>query len=397
MTKVYVTGLGAVSAQGPDWTSVTALTPDQQPRFSEWPADMMRPAPGSLIGRVTSYAKARFGSASDLRVADKYTTMTLAASGACLENAGLLTDGKLNVSGDDVATRVGTSRPEYGGFQRFAPPVLSGQPGKLNPALFPYLARSVACGQMCITFGLRGYSTNLAAGPLSGLHAIGRGFDLVRTGRAPYALVGGAECLSRTSLAQSLKLFDGYLDPENPEFFGSAPALVVPGEGVVMLLLESEESIQARGIKPLAVLEGYRIGRLGKGDAQERYHTLLSDFLAANDIGWPAVDCVSSSASGGNLPHDAIELAALMKLSGNSGHQPVITACRSFTGEAEAASSAMQAAVAVSAVAGGSVVPTLNAAANAVFAQPSEKPPATALVSALDDAGHYSFMAFKQA
>jgi len=45
---------------------------------------------------------------------------------------------------------------------------------------------------MCITFGLRGYSTNLAAGPLSGLHAIGRGFDLVRTGRAPYALVGGA-------------------------------------------------------------------------------------------------------------------------------------------------------------------------------------------------------------
>jgi 3-oxoacyl-[acyl-carrier-protein] synthase II len=321
--------------------------------------------------------------------------MTLAASGACLEQAGLFADGALTIDGDEMATVIGTSRPEYGGFQRFSPPVLNGQPGKLNPALFPFLARSVACGQTCITFGLRGYSSNLAAGPLSGLHAIGRGYDLVRHGQTRFALVGGAECLSKTSLVQSRKMYDGYLDLDRPDFFGADPGLIVPGEGVTILLLEDQESAQRRGATPLATISGYRMGRLGEGEPTARCRHLLGETLDECGLDWSRIGVISTSASGGNMPHDRVEHAVLGRLTEETGHRPRVCACRSFAGEAEAASSAMQVAVTVEALSSGVIPPTLNTA----VAEPPNgtgKPDA-ALVTALDSSGFYAFMTLTRA
>ncbi|HLO76009.1 MAG TPA: beta-ketoacyl synthase N-terminal-like domain-containing protein, partial [Magnetospirillum sp.] len=239
MKDVVITAIGSVSAAATDWAGLLAAGADGASAFSPWPEEAGPPGPTALIGQIKAYDRKRYLSASDQRVADKFAAIMTLAAGDALSAAGLLQGLSASGLGDQIATITGTSKPEFGGFYKFGQPVLSGQAGRTNPALFPYMARNVACGQMCITFGLRGYSSNMAAGPLSGLHAIARAYELLRTGRVAVALAGGGECLSKSSLRMNRILFKGHHRAAAPEFFGHQPALHVPAEGATMLVMET--------------------------------------------------------------------------------------------------------------------------------------------------------------
>ncbi|HLO76399.1 MAG TPA: hypothetical protein VK196_08085, partial [Magnetospirillum sp.] len=156
------------------------------------------------------------------------------------------------------------------------------------------------------------------------------------------------------------------------------------------------ENARARGRQPLARVTGATVGRWRPGTTlADMANRLEQHLLPRCGLDWPHVDLVSSGATGAGLPVDLQESALLRHLSDRSGHAPAVTACRALTGDAEAASSALQAAVAAEAVRGGTVLPTpgaaLDTSLNVVVGNPALAVK-RALVSALDPDGGFAFL-----
>ena len=89
------------------------------------------------------------------------------------------------------------------------------------------------------------------------------GANLIRSGRFDRVVVGGSECLSRFH-------FNGFralmiLDSQPCRPFSHDRAGLNLGEGAAFVVLERESAARARGVRPLAVLEGW-------GNACDAYH-----------------------------------------------------------------------------------------------------------------------------
>lgn len=102
---------------------------------------------------------------------------------------------------------------------------------------------------LCIEYGLRGASAVFTGERLAGMEALLFAFDQIAAGSAEMILAGASESL--TPAAHRHLFASGQLCAK-----GDWSSGIVPGEGAVMLLLESEESAQKRGAKILAEIEG---------------------------------------------------------------------------------------------------------------------------------------------
>ena len=350
MQEVAITGVSAINAQGIQWQASLQAMRDNAAVFQEWPKEHFPNTAHSKIARVAKFAPHRAFSDKDLRAADRFTTMTVTASGNALEAAGMLDADSAQLN--ELATVIGTSRPEFGGFMRLAPPVLMGEPGKLNPAFFPYIARNVACGQTCLTFGLRGARTNISSGPLAGLQSIARSADWIKHDRVQVAMAGGVECLTKMSLGQSRRLFTGHLEQQQQQFFGDTPGLLIPGEGVGLVVMETMDNAKARGATVQAVFKRYKFGRVSHTECVQKtahdLHAILAKFYAQEPALQDASLLVCCSASGANMAHDQAEFAALQMFAKSAGIRLRLAPVRAVTGEAEAASGASQVVLASS-------------------------------------------------
>jgi 3-oxoacyl-[acyl-carrier-protein] synthase-1 len=99
------------------------------------------------------------------------------------------------------------------------------------------------------------FITTISTACSSALNAVILGANLIKTGRADIAIVGGTECISKFH-------FNGFntlmiLDKQQCRPFDKTRAGLNLGEGAAYLVLESEKSVKSRGIKPLCKLLGY--------------------------------------------------------------------------------------------------------------------------------------------
>lgn len=247
--QVCISGIGAISPLAEGWPHIVAGLAAGQSCFEPWTAEQDPPCPGARLGLVRQFSRERFFSERQLRLMDRAMALSCTAVGLALENAGLCPDdGDL---GDEVAIMMGSMRGELPSLYRFGGPMFRDIRGALNPALFPTIARNISCGQAAIRFGLRGWSSMIAAGEISGAHVLARARELVACGRNPIAVVGAFEALSPISLhhirARARKFGREHLFALGNEH--------VPTEGACFLVLESLQHARARGIQPYAVLE----------------------------------------------------------------------------------------------------------------------------------------------
>lgn len=356
MEKVVVTGIGVIANQGSGWQAVRQNALKGEEKFEKIPAKISAELKiDFLIGKIAPYEKTKHFTTRQLRLVDKFLTMSVSAVGFALEDAGL--ESMSQSDKDNVATFIGTSRPEFAGFQRFSSSVFLKKIQKLNPLHFPLLARNAAGGQIAITFGFRGYSSTVSVNHIAGMHAIARGFDVIQNGRAQIAVVGGVESLSRLSIAHSSLLYRDNLSKERNIFFGTEDALIIPSEGVCILILESESHAKSRGVKPYAEIFDYRMGRYkDPGDLNNAINATLN----GGGLKWRDIAVFGCSASGGCLVHDKVESLAIANFIHDAKHCPVISAPKSLFGEAEACSSALQVAVIADALKNKEILPTIN-------------------------------------
>ena len=234
--------------------------------------------------------------------------------------------------------------------------------------LLKYLPNMLAC-HVTIIHGLKGPSNTITCADASGHLAIGEAFRTLQRGDADLAICGGAQSrvnpmgLMRRSMLKRLNSTCNDRPEKSVCPFDVSAAGTVVGEGGGLLILEDYERAIGRGAKILAELVGF-------GASQDAYSISEPDpsgtayanaiIKALRDAGATAaeVDCLVPCGTG-HPGHDRAELAGLRKAFGAELERIPMALPKSQTGTMEAGN-AIDAAVAVMAVANGVVPPAIN-------------------------------------
>jgi 3-oxoacyl-[acyl-carrier-protein] synthase II len=259
---VCITGIGAITPFALGWAEVFNHINRETPAYEAWNEDLDRPFDAAKLGLVRTVPKERYFDERQLRLMDRAMTLASVASAFAMEDAGILVDDEVR-GADDLATVLASSQGELPSLYRFGIPLFKPGPktGTLNPAQFPMIARNIACGQVALRFGLRGWSTMIASGDASGSQALARATEMVALGRADRVLVGAYEVLAQFSLHQLKARWKKQGLQEVVAHCESNHH--VPVEGACFFVLESESHAAERGRTPYAVIshatQGYRL------------------------------------------------------------------------------------------------------------------------------------------
>jgi 3-oxoacyl-[acyl-carrier-protein] synthase II len=211
---------------------------------------------------------------------------------------------------------------------------------------------NAAAGQVAIWHQLRGVNTTVAAGAVSGLHALGYATDLIRRGRADVIVAGGAEEVCFESF-HGFRRAGLLASPEH-----GAPGCSVPfhakrtglalGEAAAFVVLEAEEIASARGARTIGRLDGFATGYdprqdIAKTDGPNALTDAVRRALRSCPTDGSDIGAVVSSASGSPVL-DAREAAGIKC---GIGAAAPVTAIKSMLGDTLGASGALQAIVAL--------------------------------------------------
>ncbi len=214
--------------------------------------------------------------------------------------------------------------------------------------------------QIAKELGIDGYVNTISTACSSAANSIMLGARMLLSGQLDRAVVGGTDGLSQFTISgfRSLMIFD---DEWCRPFDETRKGLNL-GEGAGFLVLETEESIQKTGKKPLAILSGW-------SNASDAYHQTasspeglgasLSMKGALKVAGLNPEDIDYINAHGTATPNnDLSESHGIKNVFGNT--VPPFSSTKAYTGHTLAASGGIEAVFGILALNNGSLLPNLN-------------------------------------
>ncbi|HVZ94454.1 MAG TPA: beta-ketoacyl-[acyl-carrier-protein] synthase family protein [Phycisphaerales bacterium] len=333
--RVVITGLGAVTGFGvgvaPLWEALlegrSAIGPIT--RFDS-AGLRCRAAAEAKDFAIKDHVPKHYRKA--LKVMCRDTELAVAAAKSAIDSAGIVTKALLGEEGGattyaperfgchigagliaaevpELSAAMATSTDSSGAFNQEK----WGTTGmeNLTPLwLLKYLPNMLAC-HVTILHDAQGPSNTITCGEASGLLSIGESVRVIERGAADACFTGGAD--SRIN-HMGIVRFDlvGRLAPVHADHAARASELVRPfdpaakgtilGEGGGILILESLDTAEKRGAKPIAEIVGFGAGHSPlTGDAAERARGLEYAILnALDDAGLQpdAIDAIVPHASG---------------------------------------------------------------------------------------------------
>ncbi len=189
--------------------------------------------------------------------------------------------------------------------------------------------------------------TTLSTACSSAANAIQIGMELIQSGRCDVAVVGGSECITKFHLNGFNTLM--ILDKEQCRPFDQTRAGINLGEGAGYLVIESENSVKRRKVKPLCILSSC-------ANRCDAFHQTASSpdgkgaFLAMNDALKEAglkpgdIDYVNAHGTG-TQGNDISEGKALMRVFGDK--MPPVASIKSFIGHTTSAAGGVEGVISV--------------------------------------------------
>lgn len=356
--SVAVTGLGIVSPLGCDvashWEGIV------QGHCAIGPLDLFDTSRHrtKIGGQVRGFESRVPVAAQSLRHLSRSDLLALAAAAEALEDAGRPQD---YYRPERIAVVLGAGVGGMLSTERFVSSRLAGARADALD-LVPY-APNYSGDVLAQFFGLRGERATFATACSSSSMAVGWGFDLVRSGRADCALVGGTDTLCELTYAgfNSLRA----VDPEPCRPFDAKRNGLSLGEGAGFLVLERAEEARRRGRSVDLFVRGYAIRTechhmtapdpTGKGAAAVMIAALNNAGLAPSDVGY-------INAHGTATPqNDVAEAAAILRVFGEGrGHCPPVSSTKSQLGHALGAAGALEAVTTACALRRQVLPPTVN-------------------------------------
>jgi 3-oxoacyl-[acyl-carrier-protein] synthase II len=285
-------------------------------------------------------------------------------------------------------------------------------PDRVSPFLVPMMISDGAAGMIAIRVGARGPNMALATACASGNNAIGEALEMIRRGAADVMIAGGAEA-ALTPVAMAGMNVMGALSTRNDDPLTASRPFdknrdgFLMGEGAGVLILESLEHAQARGVNILCELSGYGTtddayhisapAENGAGAAMSMQLALENAGLTVNDIGY-------INAHGTSTPlNDKSETAAIKTVFGERAYKIPVSSTKSMTGHLLGASGALEAAVCTQVLLNNILPPTINYKTpdpacdlDYVPNQPRKAEPAHVMSNSFGFGGHNATLVFSR-
>ncbi len=364
-SRVYVTGLGVISPVGLDapstWDSLISGTSgiDYISAFDSEPFET------HVAAEVKGFDPTLYMDRKKARHLDRFAQFSVAATQEALAQA------LLNLEAVDptrVAVIVGTG---IGGLitlsEQFQ--VLSERgPSRVSPFLIPMMLADMGPGQISMQIGAKGPNFGTVSSCSSGADAIGEATEMIRRGDVDIAIAGGTEapiCPIAVAGFNSCHALSRTNDPKvSSRPFDALRDGFVMGEGAAVLVLESEASVQRRGVPMLAEMRGY-------GATSDAYHVTQpapggegaarAMMLSLKQAGLQPEEISYINAHGTSTPlNDKFETMALKATFGKAAYTIPISSTKSMTGHLLGAGGALEAAISIMALNRSVIPPTLN-------------------------------------
>jgi len=239
-------------------------------------------------------------------------------------------------------------------------------PMRVDPLLISKVSPSMVSAIIGLEFGLKGPNSSLNSACASGNDALGTAMNLLRLGHADVMVAGGTET-QVNALAIALTGRVGALSREaDPEKacrpFDLNRDGMVYGEGAAILVLETLDHAQRRGVEVLAELAGAgwtfdAYNETAPNPEQE----FIAMKMALSDAGVSPeeVDYVNAHGTSTKF-NDAAETKALKLLLGEQAYKVPISSNKSMVGHLACAAGAVEAVAAVMTVREGIIPPTIH-------------------------------------
>ena len=319
----------------------------------------------TIAGEIKDFDPAQYMDRKEIRRADRFAQLAVAAAGQGLKDAGIEIT-------PEVAPLIGVAFGSgIGGVSTLVDNVLAHakDPKRVSAFLIPMMILDMAAGEIAMKYGAKGPNMAHISACASSAHAIGEATDTIRRGQADIMLAGGSEAglikiaIAAFNQARALSTRNDAPQKASRPFDRDRDGFVF-SEAAGCLVLEELERAKARGAKILGEVIGY-------GATADAHHItapaeggegiVRAMKMALEDAGLSPADVAYINAHGTSTQaNDSAETAAIKTTFGKRAYQVAVSSTKSMTGHTLGAAGAIEAIFCLLGMRDGVLPPTIN-------------------------------------
>jgi 3-oxoacyl-[acyl-carrier-protein] synthase II len=364
MTRVAITGLGAVTPIGNDaratWEAAVAGRSGID-WIRSFDTDGL---PVRVAAEVKDFDPSQVASPKEVRKLERNVLLALGAAREAMQDAGL--------NGFDparVGIVFGTAIGGVSGILEQGEILRERGPDRVSPNFLPNVLVDSASGQLAISLGIKGLNYAVVSACATGSHAIGEAAEIIKRGDADAVLAGGGEAAMHPLILAGFTAMRGLaVENEDPPRasrpFDATRAGFVMGEGAGVLVLENLDTARKRGARIYAEVLGYG----GSNDAHhmaqpEPEATGVADMmrgaLRRANVEPERVGYINAHGTSTPLG-DLAETKAIKDVFGDHAHELAVSSTKSVMGHTFGAAGAIEGMMCALAIHEGTLPPTIN-------------------------------------
>ncbi|HTX53354.1 MAG TPA: beta-ketoacyl-ACP synthase II [Candidatus Baltobacteraceae bacterium] len=364
MTRVVVTGLGAVAPNGIGvdrfWDNliqgVSGVAPIE--RFDASKHDVQ------IAGEVKGFDPLTWIEKKEVRKMDRFIQYAIAAAQMAFDDAGLKVTEE---NSHRMGVCVGTGMGGIPALEESHKILLDRGPGRVSAFFIPSIITNLGSGQISMRFGMKGPNSCVCTACATGNHALGDSFRIIQRGEADVMIAGGSEAvitpltIAGFSAMRALSTRNAEPTRASRPFDKDRDGFVM-GEGSGLMVLETLEHAQRRGARIYAEMIGY-------GMSADAYHMTLpaldgavrSMRLSLADAKVAPSDVDYVNAHGTSTPAgDLNETNALKEVFGEHAKRLAVSSTKSMTGHLLGAAGGVESVITVLTIVRSVIPPTIN-------------------------------------
>ncbi len=364
MTRVAVTGIGAVSPLGLDAPTTWSAALAGQSGIDWISAFDTEGLPIRIAAEIKGFDPQKVASAKDARKLERNVLIALSAAKEALDDSGLT---------DFDPTRVGIIfGSAIGGVTQIAEQAAilrERGPDRVAPSFLPNVLVDTASGQIAISLGIKGVNYAIVSACATGSHTIGEGAELIKRGWVDAVIAGGTEaCVDPLILAGFTAMRGLAAEDKNPPHasrpFDATRAGFVIAEGAGAVLLEDWDKAEARGAEIYAEVLGYGASNDAHHLAQpepeaEGVAAMMKSALERAGVAPERVGYLNAHGTSTPLG-DIAETKAIKNVFGNHAYKLAVSSTKSMMGHTFGAAGAIESIMCILALRDGVLPPTIN-------------------------------------
>jgi len=359
MRRVVITGMGSISALGFDasacWQAMREGRVGIGP-IVNIPTELLNV---KIAAEVKGYDPAAHFDLKRLVLLDRVSQFALIAAREAIAQAGL--EFRASGFGERTACIIGTGIGGENTHDETARRFYADRKPNVHPLTIVRLMANAPACQVTMEFGLTGPSFAVVSACASANHAMAQAFDMVRNGRADFAVTGGSEACITVPVVKAWEAVRVTADDTCRPFCKQRRGMVL-GEGAGIFVLEEYEHARARGATILAEFAGAGMSADAADivlPSMDGAAKALAGALADARMDADEVDYINAHGTG-TPANDPTETAAIRKVFGAHADALAVSSTKSMHGHALGAAGALELVAAIGALRDGVIAPTAN-------------------------------------